>query len=151
MSQTLAGQHGRTEYLVQTIGKCRVIFGNVPLSDFSGLTKGFSKKAVVATDLADRIGATFVIGEIEDVNALREAGLPVSEKRIAEAFEATRQGLPKVAWWLREGERGASSNAMCRRLFGFPAEAGIRHPLDPDDLRRCLSFLDAVDGHAMIG
>lgn len=101
----------------------------------------------MAVDIADRIGAVFVIGEPDDLEELRKMDLPVSDKRLADHMAASKLGLPKLASWLRDGERGASSNAMCKRIFGIPADAGKNHPYDPADLRRCLLFLDAVEAH----
>jgi hypothetical protein len=36
---------------------------------------------------------------------------------------------------------------MCHRIFGVPREINIHHPYDPDDLRRCMLFLDATQAH----
>ena len=44
--------------------------------------------------------------------------------------------------WMMTGEVGASSKAMAGCLAGMPC--GNDYPLDPDDLRRCVLFLDAV-------
>lgn len=59
------------------------------------------------------------------------------------------EGAAQVLQWLRTGERGASSEALCRRLFGVPRPTDASndrtaHPLDPADFRRCQLFLDAV-------
>lgn len=134
-------------FSIKSICGCRIVYGPVPASEFGMLTHGFSKKALMATDIADRIGASFVIGEPAALEELRKMDLPVSEKRHADYLAAFDCGLHRVAMWLRTGERGASSNAMCRRIFGVPADAGDDHPHDPDDLRRCLLFLDAAEAH----
>lgn len=134
-------------FTVKNICGCRIVFGSVPASDISMITHGFSKKALMAMDVADRIGATLVIGEPGDLDELRQRELPVSEKRHADYLAATHLELHKVAQWLRTGERGKSSNAMCKRFFGVPVDAESEHPHDPDDLRRCLLFLDAAAAH----
>lgn len=139
-----APQHG---FVVRNICRCRVVFGPIPMSDMSMLLHGFSKKALMATDIADRIGASLVLGEPDDLEELRKMDLPVSEKRHADYLAATELGLHKVAMWLRTGERGASSNALCKHIFGVPKDARDAHPLDPDDLRRCILFLDATEAH----
>jgi hypothetical protein len=108
------------------------------------LTHGFSKKALMATDIADLIGATFVIGEPTALDELRHMDLPVSAKRHADYLAATNLGLIAVAMWLRRGARGKSSNAMCKAIYGVPADAGTEFPHDPDDLRRCLLFVEAT-------
>lgn len=134
-------------FTVKSMCGCRVVYGSVPASEFSMLTHGFSKKALMATDIADRIGAILVLGEPEDLEALRKLDLPVSEKRHRDYQAAIQMGLYDVAMWLRIGERGSSSNAMCKRIFDVPLDAGDDHPHDPDDLRRCLLFLDAAKAH----
>ncbi len=141
------GPGPNTGFTIKNICGCRLVFGQMPMSEMGMLTHGFSKKALMATDIADRIGALFVIGEPDDLEELRSMDLPVSEKRQADYQAASQIGLDKVASWLRDGERGSSSNAMCKRIFGIPADAGADHPHDPGDLRRCLLFLDAAEAH----
>lgn len=142
--------HTAPGFTVKTICGCRVVYGPVPAKEFAMLAHGFSKKAQMAVDIADLIGATFVIGEPDDLADLRKLDLPVSVKRHNDYLAAHALGLDKVAMWLRKGERGASSNAMCRRIFGVPADAGVDHPHDPDDLRRCVLFLSATDAEAKV-
>lgn len=132
---------------VKSMRGCRIVYGPIPASEFGMLTHGFSKKALMATDIADRIGATIVIGEPADLEALRKLDLPVSEKRHSDYLAAHQLGFHDVAMWLRIGERGTSSNAMCKRFFGVPSDAKADTPRDPDDLRRCLLFLDAAKAH----
>jgi hypothetical protein len=48
----------------------------------------------------------------------------------------------KITGWFCTGEVGASSKAMAACIGG--AEDGTSHPFDPDDLRRCVLFLQAV-------
>jgi len=48
----------------------------------------------------------------------------------------------KILNWLGTGRVGSSSKAMALCIAG--AKGGNAHPLDPDDLNRCLLFLDAV-------
>lgn len=134
-------------FTIKNVCGCRIVFGQVPASEIGMLTHGMSKKALMATDIADKIGALFVIGEPADLEELRKMNLPISEMRQEDSLAASRLGLAKVASWLRDGERGASSNTMCKRIFGIPVDAGANHPHDPDDLRRCLAFLDATEAH----
>lgn len=138
-------------FTVKSIGGCRIVYGRIPVDEFSMLSSGFSHKALIATDIADRIGASLVIGEPADLESLRKQSLPVSEKRQADYDRALGLGLGDVALWLRDGERGMSSNALCKQLFGVPADAGRDHPHDPGDLRRCVAFLDAANAHDRIG
>lgn len=48
----------------------------------------------------------------------------------------------KVLNWYLTGQIGASSRAMATHLCGAPCDGSYPH--DPDDLNRCLLFLDAV-------
>lgn len=138
-------------YNVQTAFGCRVVFGKVPINDVMTLSSGFSDKALMAIDIADRIGASLVMGEPGDLEALRNSNLPVSKQRMRDGDEALRRGLPPtMAEWLRTGDRGQSSNAMCKRIFGIPQSAGGSHPHDPSDLHRCVQFLDAAGAHAQV-
>ena len=55
----------------------------------------------------------------------------------------------KVLVWLGTGQVGASSKAMALHLCGAPCDGS--YPYDPDDLNRCLLFLDAVpEARAML-
>ena len=132
-------------YSVKIIENCTVVFGSIPLNDFGKLCKAATKESVLDAGIADRIGATLVAGKPDDLERLRARKLPVSEKRRNEARAAEVKGLGSgVINWLLDGERGESSNAMCKCLFGIPEDADESHPYDPDDLSRCLSFLAAT-------
>jgi hypothetical protein len=48
----------------------------------------------------------------------------------------------KAIFWLQNGERGMSSEAMCFHLMGKTGSKS--HPWDPDDFRRCYLLLKAV-------
>jgi len=48
----------------------------------------------------------------------------------------------KILNWLGTGRVGASSKAMALHLCGAPCDGSYPH--DPDDLNRCLLFLEAV-------
>lgn len=62
------------------------------------------------------------------------------------SFESTAsaQAPREVLRWIHYGETGLSSEAMCRAIYGVPGTTDDEwsHPSDPDDLRRCLRFLD---------
>ena len=137
-------------FTVKYMCGCRLVFGQVPLSEFEMLAYGMGENAMIDMDIANRIGATFVIGSPDNLGELRKMELPVSEKRQSDYASACNLKLDKVASWLRDGERGASSNAMCKRIFGVPSDAEIDHPLDPSDLRRCLLFLKATDAQGEV-
>ncbi len=48
----------------------------------------------------------------------------------------------KILNWFCTGRVGESSKAMASCISGV--NSGISHPHDPDDLNRCLLFLEAV-------
>lgn len=48
----------------------------------------------------------------------------------------------KILNWMMTGRVGASSKAMAAHLCGAPCDGSYPH--DPDDLNRCLLFLEAV-------
>jgi hypothetical protein len=58
----------------------------------------------------------------------------------------------RILWWIKEGEQGMSSKALCRLLTpDWPMEwnerlkiNGFVPPLDPDDFRRCYLLIKAV-------
>lgn len=133
-------------YQVKHINGCTLIFGSVPINDFAALSKTAGGNAVISPDLASLTGASFVFGLPEDIERLRQSpDLRISEARIRDSFLAAEKGLPAaLSKWLKTGERGMSSEAMCKEIFGIPADAGISHPLDPADLSRCIKFLDAA-------
>jgi len=142
------GQEHESGYQIRNLGGCRVVEGYVPMGDLSMLCRGFSRKALLAVDLADLMGAALVIGEPEDIDRMRanRASLPISAARQRDVDLALARGLPDdLVRWLQRGERGASSNALCQSLFGVPEGKPLTgHPHDPDDLRRCLAFVAAA-------
>lgn len=135
-------------YQIRALDGCRIVEGNVPLGDMGVLCHGFSKKALLAVDLADLMGVAMVIGEPEDIDRLRanRTSLPLSAARQREAGHARSRGLSDdVVRWLEWGERGQSANALCQSAFGIPDGKPLTaHPHDPDDLRRCIAFLSAA-------
>lgn len=134
-------------FTVRKVCACRIVTGSVPLTEIQMLAHGFSEDAQLAPDIADLIGATLVIGEPADLARLRELDLPPSEKRRADAAAAANLGLHYVAAWLLRGERGKSSNAMCKAIFGVPNDAEADHPHNPGDLHRCVRFMDVATAH----
>ena len=133
-----------TTYTITAMGRCRVVYGTFPLADFDMLLHGFSDAAKMDLALAERIGASLVIGEPEDLKALRLQPLPLSQRRQDYAEAARTRGLPLLAQWFEQGDVGMSALALCHHLFCLPEEPHSSHPLDPDDLNRCLKFLRAV-------
>ncbi|WP_321820816.1 MULTISPECIES: hypothetical protein [unclassified Burkholderia] len=147
--ETIAEVGRARGFMVISVMGCRIIFGAMPASDIEMISCGFSKKALCDVDISTRIGATFVIGEPADLEVLRTMDLPISAARQAESSQARQTGNAAVAKWLAVGERGLSSEVMCRVFFGVPRSATHENanPWDPSDLRRCMLFLDATDSH----
>lgn len=132
-------------YNVEYVAGCTIVYGAIPMREFSNITSSAGKGSVIAPDIADLIGASFVFGTPENIARLRQMDLPVSKQRQADADQAQASSHPEtVVKWLLKGERGASSIAMCSAFYGVPGDAGTSHPHDPDDLRRCLLYLNAV-------
>lgn len=52
----------------------------------------------------------------------------------------------KILEWFATGQVGLSSKSMALAVLEMPQdlEWGANHPLDPDDLNRCLLLLEAV-------
>lgn len=152
MSYGVSGEFGEiTKYQVEHNYGCTVIWGSIPISDlckFMG-DSGDAEEMFVGTDIANRIGATFVVGSRECLDAMRNApDLPVSPKRKAQADRA-RSANYSVGFveWLMTGDRGMSSNAIAHAITGLIDEdAGVNHPHDSDDFGRCLSVIDALKG-----
>lgn len=63
---------------VQTLHRCRLVFGQVPLGGLSKLLHGFSERAILAPDIARQVGASVVVGEPEDIRALRQRDIPIT-------------------------------------------------------------------------
>lgn len=66
---------------------------------------------------------------------------PFAAKTLEEDLSRTD---PLCAAWLERGERGSSSETLCHRFFGLPADSAHNHPHDADDFRRCVLFLEAT-------
>jgi hypothetical protein len=66
--------NGRTfsRYAVCTVLDCRIVHGEIPCRDLPMLCGGYSPKALADMKLAERLGATLVIGEPEHLAELRE-------------------------------------------------------------------------------
>ncbi len=138
-----------TGYTISYMHGCRIVTGSVPLNDMEMLTHGFSKKAVMSPHIADKIGAAFVIGELENIKKMEASELPLSSKRTAEKQAALKNNLPdKVLNWIVNGERGNSSNTICQAIYGIPdpqERVYTEYPFDIADLRRCMLFLETLD------
>jgi len=56
--------------------------------------------------------------------------------------DQSKSGHEKAIWWIQNGERGMSSDAMWYCFMGVPQSTA--HPYDPDDFKRCWKLLEAV-------
>jgi hypothetical protein len=148
----------KNEYRVQSLGGCKIIWGDVPINDFQYLTKMVDENAIMDSSLANKIGANFVLGSPEDIAALKlRDDLPISEARLRDVALLREKGLniseptqSALQNWLINGERGSSSNAICKVLHGVPENAGINYPHDPADFRRCHLFLAETHSRHLI-
>lgn len=65
-------------------------------------------------------------------------------KQEQKALEDKAEMRKKIAEWFIDGEVGSSSKALaCIYLGGIPKSV-LWHPLDPNDFRRCILFLDIL-------
>ena len=138
---------GAVNYTVEHRGNCVLVFGEVPLAVFGGLTRMVPKDAVMDTVLARMTGSSFAMGLIVDTKALRESERDSAIARAHALYAHTGLSAEAIRW-LATGERGASSDAMFFRLAGIKPRDMISevfaHPHDPDDLRRCRLLLEQV-------
>lgn len=130
-----------SSYTTQSICRCMVIHGSVPIQQMVGLMSSMPDGAVMSLRLGRRLGATLVAGLPQDLDALDALNLPPCDAIQAEMDEANRRSLPELAHWLNHGDCGASSEALAKALFGIPQSAGIAHPRDASDLARCVQLL----------
>lgn len=149
----IMGGHISSEgsYRVESKYGCRIIWGSVPVTDLLKLMEGENEELLVATDIASKIGASFVIGRKDNLEAMRnDHQLPVSPKRLAEAEKALRDGWPmSFSDWLTDGDRGRSSDAIAQRVTGIGdihGKPNISHPYDACDFKRCLAVIEALTG-----
>src|SRR5690606_23603805 len=70
------------------------------------------------------------------VAALEEAGCPLGYDTTLPGRETSIE--TRAARWVKDGQVGMSSRAIHSHMTGAPDRSGFRHPLDPDDLNRCL-------------
>lgn len=131
------------EYTVKTIQGCKVIYGQIPMDDFSALLKVMPEWAVMDIQAANHLGAAFVTGMPDNTKKLLD--LPPCEELKKQAANAKQNGLSEQASdWLLRGERGSSSETMFAVLTNSSKEHKRAHPHDPDDLRRCRLLLEQV-------
>lgn len=163
--KSFIGFSSDSEYRIQSISGCRIVWGQVPAKDLAVILNAFESSmgdnVSVAMDLASEIGAALVIGSADNLEKLREnrAYLPRSDAKKREFETYASMSLPsEVTAWLLGGDRGLSSEALCRCFYGVPIEAdGVRsfghgkaHPEDPADLNRCIRFLRDTNSMALL-
>ncbi len=134
-------------YRVERRDGCVLVFGALPVSDLSALTKTVGRGAVLDTNLARLAGASLAFGSRPNVEALKASLAP----SVAAGVKARYADLdPAAAEWLATGEHGTSSATLFYRLTGVRPnilhddDDAVSHPRDPDDLRRCRLLLEQV-------
>lgn len=55
------------EYTVKITNDCKIIFGDIPLSDMAFLINSMPGKSVVDAKAASLVGAEFIVGAPEDI------------------------------------------------------------------------------------
>jgi len=76
------------------------------------------------------------------VSALEAAGCPLGYNAAMPGPETSIE--TRAAAWAKNGQVGMSSRAIYSHMSGALDRNGFRHPLDPDDLNRCLLLLDLI-------
>lgn len=135
-------------YTVEHRGGCTIIYGEVPILELSRLMSGQTDTTVIASHLAQMLGAMIAWGEASDVDALTET---VRQERLRQVPVTTQASTLShdARRWLAVGEQGLSSSSIFWRLTGFKPDylrdkSGYPHPHDVGDLRRCLLLLNEV-------
>jgi len=139
------------EYTVKRLCNCLIIFGATPMGEFARLLKEMPATAVIDLRLAKYLGATIVSGTPDDLAALAALNLPPCEAVQNEINAAIQTGQPALAHWLAHGERGLSSEALAKALFGIPHSAGTDHPRDTSDVNRCVQMLEQTHSAHRLG
>lgn len=135
-------------FRVEDCGRCRLVYGEIPIDDLMNLFSRFSDKAVIDQTLARIAGANLAVGEPADTQALREKPAPEAIAKIVSAYG--HLGLSEAALqWLATGEQGNSSQVLFFQTTGIsPPDLSVDsvtdHPRDVDDFRRCLLLMETV-------
>jgi hypothetical protein len=138
---TLIGGAGYAEYRVLHRDNCILIFGDVPLSAMTVLTKLAPRNAVVDPIVASMAGANFAFGLRADLDLLKSLLAPSAVARTKQRFPNLQ---PELVEWLAIGERGMSSEAMFQHLTGARIcneRDAKAHPYDTSDVARCRLLL----------
>lgn len=155
MSYVVTGKFSSEgEYRVESRKGCKIIWGSIPISDLVGLMEHhFSEaEAFVDNDLANRIGAAFVIGTKQSLDGMRnDPSLEVSPERRMEMKQAQWEGWPEAFQeWLISGNRGMSSNAIASIVTGIGrAVTADDYPRDAGDFARCLKVIAALESDTL--
>lgn len=148
-----------SDYRLEIVDGCVLVFGNLPIDHFSRITKLCDDtpedRAVLSPYLAKLAGANLAFGP---QSALEKMELQYRkdfdlERFFREKLGKTQAEATPADYWLAVGEDGLSSLALFAALFpDYPQsqqwgnKAGWPYPRDPDDLRRCLLLLRQVQG-----
>lgn len=135
-----------SHFSVETIAGCTVLRGSVPIPQFTALAKTLPRNAVLDLGAASRMGASFVMGTQEQLNALRAMNLPAGPQVQEDLAKARAAGLSSEATaWLDGYDRGNSSNSLFAATTGVRVSGSGAHiPLDAADLQRCVMLVHQV-------
>lgn len=127
----------------QTTGIIVLGYGAQPISFIGNSVKLIGDHAILDQDVARMAGANFAFGDAGVIDKLRAL---LIDGAIAEQQKETPGLSIEAINWLATGRRGISSNTMFTVLTGVDALNGSSgsHPLDPDDLHRCIDLLKSV-------
>lgn len=133
-------------FKIEEIHGCTVVYGSVPLDQISQLL-GTGKGQFADSGASRALGATMVVGTIEDLDNLKKSAFYRAKAMEVAQREAGGARLSQEAInWLAMGERGMSSDF----IFGYLGNidllkgSGCPVPYDSGDLRRCRLLVEQV-------
>lgn len=139
-----------TDCTITLVNNCAIVRGpGLPLDQLGKITTMVPKRSVMDTDAARMAQAVLVTGLPGDLAVLKAKLAPTyrntieSDPRFATLSPAARE-------WLVTGQQGMSSAALFLTTTGTrppmlrDRDRTDHHPLDPDDLNRCILLHDTV-------
>lgn len=135
-----------SSYTVDEVCGCTIIYGSVPIMEMINLMQRY-EDGVMDTSLATMLGANMVIGPPNALKALRND--PSIMRTVDEKVSHHTDGhelSEQARQWLKQGNRGKSSEAMFARFSGVKSitDDPAAFPRDPSDLARCRLLLESV-------
>lgn len=124
---------------------CTIVFGAIPARALVGLLQRQSDQARASSQLAARLGASFVFGDMQALQALESSPQArEAAERAADELIGQRPVSPAARRWLIQGERGRSSDSMFREFTAVEGLESGHYPRTLPSLRLCRLLLEQV-------